>query len=115
MPYRPPRHEAVPRSPLRHHEPPQAKRPSSHAQGYDRRWAKLAKMFRRQHPLCADPFGEHAKEGRIAPGGHVDHIIPKRRGGDDDWNNLQNLCPRCHSRKTATENGGFGNPMHRNA
>jgi len=41
----------------------------------------------------------------------VDHIIPHR--GDlalfwDEKNNWQALCHRCHSRKTAREDGGFG-------
>lgn len=40
-------------------------------------------------------------------GDHVDH-----RDGDasnNDPENLQVLCVRCHSRKTAEEDGGFGN------
>ncbi|MEW6383526.1 MAG: HNH endonuclease [Pseudomonadota bacterium] len=39
---------------------------------------------------------------------HVDHI-----DGDPNNNattNLQTLCVSCHSRKTAREDGGFGNP-----
>ena len=43
----------------------------------------------------------------------VDHIVPHR--GDArllyDENNLQSLCKSCHSRKTATEDGGFGNRL----
>lgn len=42
----------------------------------------------------------------------VDHIIPHR--GDQqlfwDTNNWQGLCKPCHSRKTAQEDGGFGQP-----
>ena len=42
----------------------------------------------------------------------VDHIEPHK--GDDtlfwDQDNWQPLCKPCHSRKTATEDGGFGNP-----
>lgn len=39
---------------------------------------------------------------------HVDHIVPKERGGADELHNLQVLCAPCHSRKTAIEDGGFG-------
>lgn len=36
---------------------------------------------------------------------HVDHIVPlKDRGAQYDPGNLQTLCRRCHSDKTATEN-----------
>nr|DAK90259.1 MAG TPA: HNH endonuclease bacteriophage, HNH Endonuclease, DNA.52A [Caudoviricetes sp.] len=28
-----------------------------------------------------------------------------------DQSNWQALCHECHSRKTAKENGGFGNPV----
>jgi 5-methylcytosine-specific restriction protein A len=27
-----------------------------------------------------------------------------------DWDNLSALCHACHSRKTATQDGGFGHP-----
>jgi 5-methylcytosine-specific restriction protein A len=40
----------------------------------------------------------------------VDHIVPVARGGALlDWDNLQSMCHGCHSRKTASEDGGFGN------
>jgi hypothetical protein len=32
---------------------------------------------------------------------HVDHIIPRARGGADVEENLQLLCPQCNSRKGA--------------
>lgn len=40
----------------------------------------------------------------------TDHIIPHRGGIDLFWNrdNWQSLCKRCHDRKTAMEDGGFG-------
>jgi len=59
------------------------------------------------HPLCV-----HCEErGRVAPAQEVDHIIAHR--GDMtlfwDTNNWASLCKPCHSRKTALQDGGFGN------
>lgn len=81
--------------------------------GYDRRWSKLARRFRMAHPFCADPFGIHSKDNRFEVSEEVDHIIPRSKGGTDEWSNLQALCTRCHSRKTATLDGGFGNAPRR--
>ena len=82
-------------------------RPSSYAQGYDKRWHRLSRWYRRRHPICADPFGVHGS--RCEPGAHVDHIVPLTRGGTNDESNLQTLCVSCHSRKTVLFDGGFGN------
>lgn len=41
----------------------------------------------------------------------VDHI--DGNDSNNDLSNLQSLCISCHSRKTATENGGFGNRKRR--
>jgi 5-methylcytosine-specific restriction protein A len=38
---------------------------------------------------------------------HVDHVNGDDSNNDDS--NLQTLCRRCHSSKTARENRGFGN------
>jgi len=38
----------------------------------------------------------------------VDHIKPTRNGGSDRPDNLQGLCKSCHSRKTALEDGRWG-------
>ena len=89
------RHEATPRR-------------SACALGYDRRWQRLARWFRRRHPLCADPFGFHAADGSPKLGHSVDHIVPRSAGGTDDPTNLQTLCASCHARKTALFDGGFG-------
>ena len=76
-------------------------RPSASARGYGADWASLRKEFLKAHPLCANQDGKRAT--------HVDHILPRARGGTDDVNNLQALCHACHSRKTAMVDGGFGN------
>ncbi|WP_367363511.1 HNH endonuclease [Mesotoga sp.] len=56
-------------------------------------------------PLCR----ECKKHGRLTLATEVDHIIPLSKGGDNSPGNLQPLCHACHSRKTASEDGGFGN------
>lgn len=33
---------------------------------------------------------------------HVDHVIPKARGGTDDFANLALACPTCNIRKSAS-------------
>ena len=73
-------------------------RPNAAARGYGARWQRLRRMFLRGHPFCAC--------GAVAT--DADHIVPRRRGGTDDEDNLQALCHTCHSRKTATEDGRWG-------
>ena len=81
---------------------------SREERGYTYKWRKLRDRFIAQHPHCE----ECLKHGKITLATDVDHIIPHR--GDPkllyDEGNLQSLCKSCHSRKTAKENGGFGNP-----
>lgn len=79
---------------------PRDERPSPSARGYDAAWRKRRAAYLLAYPLCAF-CGALATE--------VDHVIPLRRGGADHAGNWQALCHACHSRKTATENGGFGN------
>ena len=76
------------------------RRKSSTARGYGYHWqAKVRPPFLAAHPLC------HVCEtvGLVEPATEVDHIIPKKRGGTDVWDNLQGLCRPCHSRKTRSE------------
>jgi hypothetical protein len=42
----------------------------------------------------------------------VDHIIPHRGDMELFWDesNWQSMCEPCHNRKTASEDGAFGNP-----
>lgn len=74
---------------------------------YGVRWRKLRASFLLRNPLCV-----HCRDaGKITPANEVDHIIPHRGDMEKfyDQSNLQGLCKPCHSRKTATEDGGFGN------
>lgn len=82
------------------------RRGSSTQRGYGSRWQRRRKVYLAEHPLCCDPFGRHP--GRVAPATDVDHIRPLAGGGRDDETNYQALCHACHSFKTATLDGGFG-------
>ena len=81
-------------------------RPSPRKMGYTTRWDKARKQYLKQNPLCV----ECKKHGRAEPANVVDHIIPHRGDMKLFWNqdNWRALCARCHNRKTATEDGGFG-------
>jgi len=59
------------------------------------------------NPLCV----ECKKQGKITPATVVDHIVPHKGDQEKFWdpNNHQSLCDTCHNRKTAKEDGGFGN------
>lgn len=70
---------------------------------YSARWKRL-----RRRQLAANPLCEICLEkGRVTSASHVDHINGDAFNNSHD--NLQSLCPSCHSRKTAAEDGGFGN------
>ena len=83
-----------------------AQRGTSAQRGYDANWQRLRKMILNDKPLCADPFKLH--QGRPVVATDVDHIKPLRDGGTNDAENLQALCHECHSKKTATSDGGWG-------
>lgn len=59
-------------------------------------------------PWCVDPMRRHANA--LVPASHADHIVDVRHGGAWTLENGRGLCPSCHSAKTASEDGGFGNP-----
>lgn len=63
----------------------------------DRRWRKLRRMVLAAQPLCADC----QTHGRTTLATDVHHIVAKKDGGTDAWDNLQALCHSCHSRRTA--------------
>jgi len=66
-------------------------------------WRRLRLWKLSEQPLC-----EHCLlRGIIEPATQVDHIVPISAGGEPlDEANLASLCASCHSRKTASENGG---------
>ncbi|MCY9266435.1 HNH endonuclease signature motif containing protein [Bacillus licheniformis] len=82
-------------------------RESAARRGYDSKWRKARQGYLSKYPFCVSCM----KEGRRGPATVVDHIVPHK--GDKklfwDSSNWQPLCAPCHSRKTAKEDGGFGN------
>lgn len=76
---------------------------------YGGAWRKARAAFLRAHPLCE--CVECMAIGRVRPATVVDHVIPHRGDYGLFWdsNNWQAMSKPCHDRKTATEDGGFGN------
>ena len=78
---------------------------------YTYQWRKASKTFLKDNPLCV----HCEREGRLTPSMEVDHIIPHNGNMNLFWDkrNWQALCKKCHSTKTALEDGGFGNTPKR--
>lgn len=87
-----------------------SRRESSAKRGYSYKWQKAREGFLRSHPLCQC---DECLEGklRLRKADVVDHITPHK--GDMalfwDRNNWQAMAKECHDKKTAREDGGFGN------
>ena len=79
-------------------------RKSSRERGYTGKWEKERKAYLADHPFC-DCCG--------APATVVDHIKPHKGDKRLFWSrsNWQPLCASCHGRKTARQDGGFGNEV----
>ena len=79
------------------------------ARGYGHRWRVVSKRFLDENPLCA----ECSTEERPVAAEVVDHVIPHKGDMALFWDpdNWRGLCARCHNRKTAREDGGFGRPV----
>lgn len=89
-----------------HATAPVQKRDSAARRGYGRRWRVAAAQFLLANPICS-------RCGQ--PATCVDHLTPHRGNPYRFWDqaNWQPFCARCHSSKTAREDGGFGHPIHR--
>lgn len=75
---------------------------SRHARGYGAAWDKLRKqILERDKYLCQACLASN----RPTSAKHVDHKIPKSKGGTDDPDNLQSLCVPCHDAKTLADKG----------
>lgn len=68
-------------------------------------WAGIrAKVLRDSAGVCAHCKNDGACE--------VDHIISRKNGGSNEKSNLQALCRRCHSRKSALEGNAAKKKLH---
>lgn len=109
MPLRPPIHRPVGRRDKRERDRDTDRKrdPAIRALYASARWQRARQMFLARHPLCA----ECQRQGRLTPANTVDHITPHRGDTTRFWDQTrwQPLCALCHSRKTAAEDGGFGN------
>lgn len=83
-------------------------RPSAAERGYDSAWRTYSKRRLVLHPWCADPDRMHPMPVLATC---TDHVTPHRGDRKLLWekSNHQSLCDACHSRKTARDDGGFGN------
>lgn len=72
------------------------------------RYISSRKNFLNRNPLCK----KCSTTIKPVLSNILDHVKPHK--GDVvlfwDVNNWQALCKRCHDKKTASEDGGFGNP-----
>ncbi|HBO3174916.1 TPA: HNH endonuclease [Pseudomonas aeruginosa] len=82
---------------------------NSTQRGYGYRWQQARARFLAKHPLCR----LCSDAGKVVEATEVDHIIPHRGDMELFWqeSNWMALCKVCHSKKTAAEDGGFGNSM----
>lgn len=85
---------------------------SRHKRGYGSTWDKLRRrVLRRDAGMCQ--CDECKKLKRIRAAHHVDHIIPRSRGGSDDMSNLRAVNRECHKRITIEQNGGTYKPKYK--
>jgi len=73
-------------------------RGNSTERGYDAKWQKISRAFRKAQPNCAE-CGVVNEMRRMV----VDHIVPHRGDRKIFWDpsNWQTLCQTCHNKKTA--------------
>lgn len=103
MPKAAPKHRPFAPAARRHCPPEQSRQARRALATNSATWRAIRSSVLAAEPLCR----ECAQKGITRGANHVDHI-----NGDatnNDPSNLQPLCAPCHSRKTATEDGGFGN------
>ena len=72
------------------------RKPTHNAFYHSGAWRRIADTYRASRAgICEECGAPHAS--------HVDHKVPRARGGSDEPSNLQLLCTACHGRKSARE------------
>lgn len=64
------------------------------------RYRKFRRWFIARHPFCADPYGNHQKDGRIVASQHLHHVQKITDAPDllCSSDNAMALCVACHNR-----------------
>lgn len=83
-------------------------RPTASERGYDAKWRRNSARFLKANPTCID-CGAPAQQADHDPHTRAE-LIARGEPHPDAWHWLKPRCTPCHSRKTATHDGGFGNP-----
>jgi 5-methylcytosine-specific restriction protein A len=68
-----------------------SKRSALRSNGSTTQWRKLREIVIRRDGGACQMCGQE--------GNHVDHIVPRKLGGDDSLLNLQLLCAQCNLQK----------------
>ncbi len=84
------------------HAAPTPSRSALKASGSTRRWKRIRQLYLFEHPLCEWPNCQQVAT-------IVDHIRPRRAGGDDSERNLRGLC-REHDAEARRQPRSFGPP-----
>ena len=65
------------------------------------RWKRIRKLFLTMNPLCADPFGEHARRNLTETATQAHHVLPLATHPEHafEFDNLMALCASCHARQ----------------
>lgn len=92
---------------------PADQRPTAAQRGYDRKWRRNSAAFLKANPICVDWPAPRCRQQATVPD-HDPHtraeLIAMGEPHPDAWRWLKPRCGPCHSRKTASQDGGFGNP-----
>jgi 5-methylcytosine-specific restriction protein A len=91
--------------PKTHTVTPAAKGPRKSPSAYGRDWQRFRRWYASVVPAVCVRC-DAALESKLM---HLDHIVPLEQGGARlSADNVQFLCRECHSKKTASEDNGFG-------
>lgn len=66
---------------------------------YEKARGKWDSLRSKITPLVFEEHGEHCQECGTTESLTIDHVIPLRKGGTSDLDNLQPLCKSCNSSK----------------